>query len=147
ELAALLSNATAAQRSAMRQYGLAFGTAYQIYDDCVDLFGTESAAGKSLGTDLAKGKLTLPLILAWERASTADRTELERMVADWNLDSWPRVSALLEHYDTVSHSLAAIKRYLAEAGKCLERLPESAGREALLALTNYLGQQTHGLAR
>ena len=43
----------------MRQFGLSFGTAYQIYDDCVDLFGTEAAAGKSLGTDLAKGKLTL----------------------------------------------------------------------------------------
>ena len=47
--------ATAAQRDALRRFGLAFGTAYQVWDDCVDLFGSEVAAGKSLGTDLAKG--------------------------------------------------------------------------------------------
>jgi geranylgeranyl pyrophosphate synthase len=43
----------------------------------VDLFGTEASAGKSLGTDLAKGKLTWPVLLAWERANAADRARLE----------------------------------------------------------------------
>ena len=47
-----------AQRTALRDLAWPFGTAYQVYDDCLDLFGTEAAAGKSLGTDLAKGKLT-----------------------------------------------------------------------------------------
>ncbi len=68
DLAAFLSDATTGQRAALRQFGAAFGTAYQVYDDCVDLFGSEAAAGKSLGTDLAKGKLTWPVLLAWERA-------------------------------------------------------------------------------
>ena len=66
------------QRAALREFGLAFGTAYQIYDDCVDLFGTELKAGKSLGTDLAKGKLTYPVLLAWERADATDRARLEK---------------------------------------------------------------------
>ena len=57
DLAALLSEATAEHRAALQQFGKAFGSAYQIYDDCVDLFGSEEIAGKSLGTDLAKGKL------------------------------------------------------------------------------------------
>ena len=56
--------------------GAAVGTAYQIYDDCVDLFGTEADAGKSLGTDLAKGKLTWPLLLAWEKAT--ESSEMRR---------------------------------------------------------------------
>src|SRR5581483_3633234 len=38
DLAAFLSGATASQRAALRQFGLAFGTAYQVWDDCVDLF-------------------------------------------------------------------------------------------------------------
>src|SRR6185437_874251 len=80
ELAALLSGATAQQRLALRRFGLAFGTAYQVWDDCVDLFGTEAAAGKSLGTDLAKGKLTLPMLLLWERATGPDRSRLEALV-------------------------------------------------------------------
>jgi octaprenyl-diphosphate synthase len=62
DLAALLSNATEEQRAALKEFGAAFGTAYQVFDDCVDLFGTEAEAGKSLGTDLAKGKLTWPLL-------------------------------------------------------------------------------------
>src|SRR6187549_945509 len=47
DMAAFLGNATPAQRTALREFGMAFGTAYEIYDDCVDLFGTEKAAGKS----------------------------------------------------------------------------------------------------
>src|SRR5215471_15165411 len=64
DLSACLSGAGPERRQALRQFGLAFGTAYQVYDDCLDLFGSETVAGKSLGTDLAKGKLTLPVLLA-----------------------------------------------------------------------------------
>ena len=78
DMAALLGNATPGQRAALREFGMAFGTAYQIYDDCVDLFGTEKKAGKSLGTDLAKGKLTYPVLLAWERATLEDRAALPK---------------------------------------------------------------------
>jgi octaprenyl-diphosphate synthase len=83
ELAAHLSGASPAQRAAARQFGMAFGTAYQVYDDCVDLFGSEAIAGKSLGSDLAKGKLTLPMLLLWERVSPADRARLKALILDW----------------------------------------------------------------
>src|SRR5206468_395058 len=79
DLGAYLSGAGALQRSALRQYGLAIGTAYQVYDDCLDLFGSETVVGKSLGTDLAKGKLTLPMLLALEGADATDRACLEAM--------------------------------------------------------------------
>src|SRR5262245_15744002 len=77
DMGAYLSGAGAVQRSALRHYGLAIGTAYQVYDDCLDLFGSEAAAGKSLGTDLAKGKLTLPLLLALEQAPPGARADIE----------------------------------------------------------------------
>src|SRR6516164_2108352 len=80
ELSAYLSGTAAEQRLALRQFGLAFGTAYQVYDDCVDLFGSEALAGKSLGTDLAKGKLTLPVLLLWERADAAERERIKTLV-------------------------------------------------------------------
>ena len=86
ELSAELSGTAVEQRKSLRQFGLSFGTAYQVYDDCVDLFGSEAAAGKSLGTDLANGKLTLPVLVLWERANAADRErvrELVTRVAGW----------------------------------------------------------------
>src|SRR5438552_5233684 len=87
ELSACLSGIAPGVRLALRQFGLAFGTAYQVYDDCVDLFGSEAAAGKSLGTDLAKGKLTLPVLLLWERAGAADRANLQELVQVWQTGS------------------------------------------------------------
>lgn len=52
---------------AASRFGRHLGIAYQIYDDLVDFFGTESRIGKTLGTDLASGKLTLPLLVLLER--------------------------------------------------------------------------------
>ncbi len=146
ELAAVLSEATTAQRAALREFGLAFGTAYQIYDDCVDLFGTEKAAGKSLGTDLAKGKLTYPVLLAWERANAADRTRLETLVQAWQPGSFARVTELLTRYETLAPSLELIERYLTQARQSLRSLPESGGRAGLAGVTDYLARQTAALS-
>ena len=146
DLAACLSAATAAQRRTLRQFGLAFGTAYQLYDDCVDLFGSEVAAGKSLGTDLAKGKLTLPVLLAWERATPADRAKLEHLVEHWQTSSLARVSALLDRYEILDPALAIVGQHLDQASQILKVLPESSGRTSLLGLTEYLARQTAALA-
>jgi octaprenyl-diphosphate synthase len=145
ELAACLSGAAPAQRAALRQFGLSFGTAYQIYDDCVDLFGTEAAAGKSLGTDLAKGKLTLPLLLAWDRATPAERAELAELIAHWRPDAMGRVAALLTRYETLGPSLEIIAKYLAKARQTLRALPETNGRAGLHGLTEFLARQTETL--
>jgi octaprenyl-diphosphate synthase len=146
ELAAYLSGASPAQRSALRRFGLAFGTAYQVYDDCVDLFGSESAAGKSLGTDLARGKLTLPVLLFWERATAADRTRLQALLQDWPEGALTSVGALLCQYDALATSVESIHQYLERARQMLRALPESNGRACLLGLTEYLARQTDGLS-
>src|SRR5213075_1971702 len=102
ELSAFLSGTSLDLQQALRQFGLAFGTAYQLYDDCVDLFGSETAAGKSLGTDLAKGKLTLPVLLLWERASETERRQITELVECWENDSMKPMSKLLARHETLS---------------------------------------------
>lgn len=146
ELAAFLSEATPMQRTGLREFGLAFGTAYQIFDDCVDLFGTEKTAGKSLGTDLAKGKLTYPVLLAWERADAGDRERLESLVNDWQPGAFSRITELLARYETLGPSLELIERYLAQARQSLKSLPESDGRAGLAGVTEYLTRQTAALS-
>ena len=146
DLAAFLSEAQPAQRAALREFGAAVGTAYQVYDDCVDLFGREADAGKSLGTDLAKGKLTWPLLLAWEQATAADRKHLENLIQNWQPENFAPVKALLEKYGTFAPSVAIIQKYLEQARTCLRRLPASPGKTGLLALADFLAQQTGALA-
>ena len=142
ELSALLSGAGPEQRSALREFGLAFGTAYQVYDDCVDLFGSEAAAGKSLGTDLAKGKLTLPVLLVWERAEPAEREHLHGLIRNWQPSSMATVSKLLAKYDTLASSVETIEQFLTKARHALALLPQTPGRAGLLALTDYLALQS-----
>ena len=146
DLAAFLSGATLAQRAALKQFGAAVGTAYQVYDDCVDLFGTEADAGKSLGTDLAKGKLTWPLLLAWEKADVTDRVALEKMIHNWQPEYSANVHLLLEKYATFKPSVQVIENYLVQARQSLSLLPASSGRSGLLGLTDFLAQQTRALA-
>jgi len=63
ELGAFISEANPVVIGAMKNFGVKLGVAYQIYDDILDLAGDEAETGKTLGTDLRKGKFTLPVLL------------------------------------------------------------------------------------
>jgi len=58
-------------------FGRRLGVAYQIFDDLIDLYGEEHEIGKTLGTDLGKGKFTLPSLLLLKKLP---ETERERMI-------------------------------------------------------------------
>jgi octaprenyl-diphosphate synthase len=145
ELGGWLCGATATERAGLRQFGLALGTAYQIYDDCLDLFGSEASAGKSLGSDLATGKLTLPVLVALERANASDRTRLRELIEGWNHDNVAAVLELLDKHDALEEARATIHQFLDAARHCLAALPESENRLGLATLTGFLAQQTNTL--
>jgi len=63
ELGAFISEASPLVISGLKTFGTKLGVAYQIYDDILDLAGNEEETGKTLGTDLRKGKFTLPVLL------------------------------------------------------------------------------------
>ncbi len=75
-LGARLAGHPAAYVDAVSHFGRHLGIAYQIYDDLADYFGEERRIGKTLGTDLASGKLTLPLLTLVERLPAAERAVL-----------------------------------------------------------------------
>jgi octaprenyl-diphosphate synthase len=58
---------------AMARFGRFVGQAFQIADDLLDLVGEEQATGKSLGTDVEQGKLTLPVIHALQHPTLGSR--------------------------------------------------------------------------
>ena len=133
------------QREALRQFGLALGTAYQIYDDCVDLFGAESDAGKSLGTDLAKGKLTLPLLVVLERSDSSGRKRFRDQVQSWKHESLPEMLETLESVGALQECRRVVRQYLGAAREHLSILPASEARAGLSGLTEFLGAQLDAL--
>ncbi len=145
DLGACLSQATAARRESLCQYGLALGTAYQLYDDCLDVLGSESVAGKSLGADLAKGKMTLPMLVVRERSTPQDQNKLRHWLENWKPAFLPGVVELIEKYDAFAESRTVIQQYLDAARRALLNLPSSEGRAGLMGLTEFLAEQTEAL--
>ncbi len=146
DLGARLGGAPEKQRSALRQYGMALGTAYQIYDDCLDLFGSENKAGKSLGTDLVKGKITLPLLVLTEQRNGASDT-LAAMLREWDPKTFPQLLALLQEHGALDESRRVISEYLRMATDSAELLPETESRAGLAGLCATLDLQTALLGR
>ena len=62
------------------RFGRRLGIAYQIYDDLTDFVGTAEGAGKTLGTDWASGKMTLPVLCLLERSTPAEAERLLQLL-------------------------------------------------------------------
>lgn len=145
ELGALQAGGSATEQAALRQYGMALGTAYQVYDDCVDLFGSEARAGKSLGTDLAKGKLTLPILLLLGDLTPAEREPVQALLRPWNPSHAAKLRELLNKHDALERSRQTIRRFLEDACAQLERCRPGKQLQPLRAMPDYLEQQTRAL--
>lgn len=75
-LGASLAHGDPAYADACARYGRHLGTAYQIFDDIADFAGDERGSGKTLGTDFASGKFTLPALLYLNRLPPAENAAL-----------------------------------------------------------------------
>lgn len=80
-LGAMLGGNGAEHGKACAVFGRSLGRAYQIFDDLVDFLGTEASIGKTLGTDLASGKYTLPIILFLKKKTDGERAALVAEIA------------------------------------------------------------------
>ena len=145
DLGAHLAGATPTARKALRDYGMALGTAYQLYDDCLDLFGSEEAVGKSLGTDPACGKLTLPILILLEQSTDAEQARLRTLIEAWNPNNFPETLDLLNRYNALGQSQTIIHEEIARAQQSLARLPQSESALALIGLGDYIAHQTNTL--
>jgi len=138
ELAASMSGAEPATVAMLQRYGMRIGTAYQIYDDCLDLAGTEARTGKTLGTDLRKGKFTLPVLKFLQGASDFER---ERC-SEWILEGrTPEVAELLRNgasNGSLNASIATGKDLIREAQGAVASLPSNVYSKALGELGDAL---------
>ena len=85
-------------REQFRKFGEAIGIAFQIVDDLLDYHGDPEVTGKPVGSDLAEGKVTLPLIAALRNATDADRRRLKALAGRkrWTTGQWTALKQLME---------------------------------------------------
>jgi octaprenyl-diphosphate synthase len=138
ELGGLISEAEPAELELLKNFGLRVGTAYQIYDDCLDIAGDETATGKTLGTDLRKGKFTLPILFFLRAASEFERERCAGLILDGKCDE---VAELLKNRSgngALDESIAAGTDLIGEAQRDLASLASNAYGRALFALGDAL---------
>jgi len=138
ELAALISEADPNVIETVKNFGFQIGTAYQIYDDCLDLAGSESATGKTLGTDLRKGKFTLPVLIFLRSASEFERERCCRLVLEEQVEE---MIELLKNGATdgaLNESIAAGCDLIREAQGTLDGIASNPYADALFSLGDAL---------
>jgi octaprenyl-diphosphate synthase len=138
ELAALISNADPKVIETSRNFGTQIGTAYQIYDDCLDLAGTESATGKTLGTDLRKGKFTLPVLIFLRSASEFEREQCCQLVLDEQIEEMIELLKNGATNGALNESIAAGSDLIREAQGTLDGIASNPYADALFFLGDAL---------
>ena len=137
-IAASLSGVSEEVEQQLHNYGLKLGTAYQIYDDCLDLVGAEEEVGKTLRTDLEKGKLTLPLLNLIEQANPAQRDKLNKRIIEQQPLDLPVLIGIAEYEGAVESALNTAADMLNDARTDIQVLEPSKWRDALEEITRYL---------
>jgi octaprenyl-diphosphate synthase len=137
-LGATISEAKPSVVEILKDFGLRVGTAYQIYDDCLDIAGTESATGKTLGTDLRKGKFTLPVLIFLRSASEFERERCSSLILDGKCEEMSEVLKNRSANGALDESIAAGNDLICEAQRSIESLSSNSHAEGLFALGNAM---------
>jgi octaprenyl-diphosphate synthase len=138
ELAATISEADPNVIETFKNFGMQVGTAYQIYDDCLDLAGSESMTGKTLGTDLRKGKFTLPVLIFLRSASDFERERCCRLVLEEKCEEMAEILKNGASNGALDESIAAGSDLIRQAQATLEAVPANPYTDALFALGDAL---------
>jgi octaprenyl-diphosphate synthase len=137
-LGALLSTERPEWVEALATYGRQVGTAFQIVDDILDICGQQKTVGKSLGTDIEKGKLTLPLIHFLNTAAPQHRELLLELLESPHHDQVAHVRQLVAPSASIAYARGEAERLIREAIAALQILPESPAREALVEAARFV---------
>ena len=145
ELGALLAGADASVVKACAAFGRCLGVAFQIVDDCLDLTGQESVMGKTLATDLDKGKLTLPLIRYLQESTPGIRDEVLEIIASDTPRSEKRtlILDLFQENGALDYAYDRARSETEQAMVLLRGLRPSPARDALEMLASFVVSRRH----
>jgi octaprenyl-diphosphate synthase len=133
-LGALLAEANNAIEEACADYGRSLGTAFQLIDDLLDYDGETHELGKNVGDDLREGKPTLPLLLAMTRCEPAERDMMRHAIEHGEVARLSDIVMVVRRTGALEAARQVARGEAATARACLQHLPASVQRDALLEL-------------
>jgi octaprenyl-diphosphate synthase len=137
-LAAILAKSSPEVEAACADYGQALGTAFQVIDDVLDYDGDAKELGKNLGDDLREGKNTLPLIIAMQRGTPAQRQTIQSAIENGDMDALAEIVGIVRSTGALEATRTAANAEAERAIAALNILPASPYRDAMHALAAQL---------
>ena len=137
-LAALLAKSSSVIEKSCADYGQALGTAFQVIDDVLDYDGDVHEMGKNLGDDLREGKATLPLIIAMQRATPAERIVIEQAIVTGGISNMGQIIEIVQKTGALTATRDAAAAEAQRALDALQNLPQNTYADALRQLASQL---------
>lgn len=137
ELGAIYAEAGQCSAQQAANYGRCLGIAFQIVDDLLDIEGDADRTGKTLGTDLAQRKPTLPIIHALKAAPESARAGILAALKS-DPTEVAQIHAWLEEFGSLDYARQTAIRYVEEALQAIADWPEGEATEALRQLAGFV---------
>ncbi len=143
QVGAALSNYSTSQMTAMQRYGMHLGIAYQLIDDALDYQSSAEEMGKNMGTDLAEGKPTLPLIHALRQGTPSEVALIRKAIESGSCEQLEAIISIIESTGAIEYTANAAKQYAREAKTVLAHVPDSPYRKALHDLAEFIVERNY----
>ena len=139
EVGAVIAGRSADEVRATRDYGLNLGMAFQLIDDALDYAGSAGEMGKAVGDDFKEGKITLPVVIAFERGTAEEKTFWSRTLeAGEQTDAdLPHAISLLERYRAIPRTIERARAFGDAARESLGGLPDNPYTSALDGIVDF----------
>lgn len=134
-LGAVVADAPADIEDTCAAFGRAVGSAFQLIDDLLDYEGSTAELGKNIGDDLREGKPTLPLLLAMQRGTPAQRDMIRHAIEHGELERMPEIVEVVRATGALDATREAAEAQAAHAQQLIAGLPESIYKDSLLQLS------------
>ncbi|ALE04078.1 Decaprenyl diphosphate synthase [Bartonella ancashensis] len=127
------------ERSALRQYGTSLGLAFQLIDDVLDYGGQAQHLGKNIGDDFREGKVTMPVILSYERGNVVEKKFLEQTFQNGHHsdEALMHTQHLMEKYNSLIDTVEYARTYGKQAIDALSSVKEGDFKKALIEIIDF----------
>lgn len=145
EIGAIVAGNEAYQKP-LREYGFALGMAFQMADDALDYASSEAELGKTIGDDFREGKVTMPVMVAYQRGDAAERAFWEEALEkgeSLNADMLAKARQLIVARDAIAATMARAGEFASAALTALEVFPDSNAKNALAQAALFAVSRSH----
>ncbi|MBC7783720.1 MAG: polyprenyl synthetase family protein [Burkholderiales bacterium] len=141
-LGAKLAGADDAAAKRLEKYGLSLGIAFQIQDDILDITGEERKVGKTLGIDIEKRKLTLPVIHFLQHAPAEHQELCRSLLGADEPRAAERIRKLIMPSGSIAYAHDRARRLVGRAKQGIAELPESEAKQRLIAMAEFVVERS-----